>query len=47
MNYTISELAQLSGVSTRTLKYYDQIGLLKPAHLSLAGYRMYIEKEVD
>ncbi|MFL1696133.1 MerR family transcriptional regulator [Weissella kandleri] len=47
MNYTISELAQLSGVSTRTLRYYDQIGLLKPAQLSLAGYRMYTEKEVD
>ena len=41
MEYTIQELAQLSGVSTRTLRYYDEIGLLKPARTNEAGYRFY------
>lgn len=47
MEYTVSELAQLSGVSGRTLRYYDQIGLLKPARINSSGYRIYGEKEVD
>lgn len=45
--YTISELATLSGVSTRTLRYYDDIGLLKPTTLTEAGYRLYDKKKVD
>ena len=44
--YQIKELAELSGVSTRTLRYYDQINLLKPSQLSAAGYRLYGKKEV-
>ena len=47
MEYTIQELAQLSGISTRTLRYYDEIGLLKPARTNEAGYRFYGQWEVD
>ena len=32
--YTVKQLADLSGVSPRTLRYYDQIGLLNPARVS-------------
>lgn len=38
---TISQVAKLTGVSIRTLQYYDEIGLLKPSELTTAGYRMY------
>ena len=41
--HTISEVSAISGVSKRTLQYYDQIGLLKPTQVSQAGYRMYDE----
>lgn len=47
MEYTIARLANLAGVSTRTLRYYDTIGLLKPARLSSTGYRIYGVPEVD
>lgn len=47
MEYTIKKLAQLAGISTRTLRYYDQIGLLKPCRISSSGYRIYGEKEVN
>ena len=47
MEYTIKNLAQLAGVSVRTLRYYDEIGLLKPCRVNLSGYRIYGEKEVD
>lgn len=47
MEYTVSQLAKLSGVSGRTLRYYDQIGLLKPAKINASGYRIYRQKEVD
>lgn len=46
MEYGIRELSRLAGVSTRTLRYYDQIGLLKPARVTEAGYRYYGEGEV-
>lgn len=38
---SISQVAKLTGVSIRTLQYYDEIGLLKPTKLTEAGYRMY------
>ena len=38
---SISHVAKLTGVSIRTLQYYDEIGLLKPSELTAAGYRMY------
>lgn len=47
MEYTVQQLADLSGVSRRTLRYYDQIGLLPPARVNSSGYRIYGEKEVD
>jgi DNA-binding transcriptional MerR regulator len=47
MEYTIKKLAQLAVVSTRTLRYYDEIGLLKPCRVSSTGYRIYGEKEID
>ena len=47
MEYTINELSKISGISTRTLRYYDQIGLLVPPRLSSSGYRIYGENEVD
>lgn len=37
--YTIKEMAEMAGVSARTLRYYDTIGLLKPAFTNEAGYR--------
>jgi DNA-binding transcriptional MerR regulator len=47
MEYTIQKLALLAGVSTRTLRYYDEIGILKPARINSSGYRLYGRKEVD
>ncbi|WP_335872750.1 MerR family transcriptional regulator [Bacillus sp. 2205SS5-2] len=47
MEYTVKKLGQLAGVSTRTLRYYDEIGLLKPARANSSGYRIYGETEVD
>ena len=38
---TVNEVSRLSGVSVRTLHYYDQIGLLKPTVTTDAGYRLY------
>ncbi|MBM7644082.1 DNA-binding transcriptional MerR regulator [Scopulibacillus daqui] len=47
MEYTIGKLAQLAGVSPRTLRYYDEINLLKPAKVNGSGYRIYGQEEVD
>jgi len=47
MEYTVQKLAQLAGISTRTLRYYDEIGILKPARISSSGYRIYGQAEVD
>ena len=47
MEYTIQKLAHLSGVSTRTLRYYDQIGLLAPRKAHGVRIRVYGDKEVD
>ena len=41
MAYTIKEIADLAGVTTRTLRYYDEIGLLPPAETGSNGYRYY------
>ena len=46
MSYTVQQLARLAGVSVRTLHYYDQIGLLKPAGRSPGGYRQYGEEAI-
>lgn len=47
MEYSISELSGLAGVSTRTLRYYGEIGILSPLYVSAAGYRYYGDKEVE
>jgi DNA-binding transcriptional MerR regulator len=44
--YTVKQLADLAGVSVRTLHYYDEIGLLKPAEVGANGYRYYDEAAV-
>ena len=46
MNYTVKQLAKLSGVSVRTLHWYDEIGLLKPAYQGVNRYRYYGETEL-
>ena len=47
MEYSIQELARLAGVTTRTLRWYDQIGLLKPGRVAESGYRYYGDAQVD
>ena len=47
MEYTVKQLAGLAGVSVRTLHYYDEIGLLPPARVTQAGYRLYGPAQVD
>ncbi|MBP1965256.1 MerR family transcriptional regulator [Paenibacillus aceris] len=47
MEYTVQSLGKLAGVSTRTLRYYDEIELLKPARINSSGYRIYGQAEVD
>ena len=41
MEYTIQELSRLSGVTTRALRWYDEIGLLKPSGRTEGGCRRY------
>lgn len=47
MEYSIQQLSRLSGVTTRTLRWYDEIGLLKPSRVAESGYRYYSGAEVD
>lgn len=47
MEYTIKKLAELAGVTTRTLRYYDEINILKPARINSSGYRIYGKAEVN
>jgi|SRR5690554_6546889 len=47
MEYTVQELAELAGVTARTVRYYDEIDLLKPARINSSGYRIYGSDEVD
>ena len=47
MEYTIKQLADLSGVTPRTLRWYDREGLLRPGRVTEAGYRIYGPGEVD
>src|SRR5712691_1668771 len=44
MVYSVKKLGDLAGVSVRTLHYYDEIGLLKPAQIGENGYRYYDEE---
>lgn len=47
MEYTVKALAELAGVTSRTLRWYDRMGLLKPGRTTPAGYRLYGPAEVD
>ena len=44
---TVKELSDLTGISVRTLHYYDEIGLFKPTAVSEAGYRLYDDRAVE
>lgn len=44
---TISQVAELTGISPRTLQYYDEIGLLKPSKLTQSGYRLYDDESLQ
>src|SRR5688572_27847019 len=46
MAYTVKKVAEMSGVSVRTLHFYDETGLLKPAHHGANGYRFYEEPQL-
>ena len=43
---TVNEVSKLTGVSIRTLQYYDSIGLLKPTEYTEVGYRLYDENSL-
>jgi len=44
---TVNEVSKLTGISVRTLHYYDQIGLLKPSQVTDAGYRLYDDEALE
>ena len=44
---TVRQVSALTGVSVRTLHYYDSIGLLKPTAVTPAGYRLYDEAALE
>ncbi len=44
---TVKELSDRTGISVRTLHYYDQIGLFSPTEKSEAGYRLYDDKALE
>lgn len=44
---TVKQVSELTGISVRTLQYYDEIGLLKPSKITQAGYRMYDDTALE
>ncbi|WP_194892661.1 MerR family transcriptional regulator [Catenulispora pinisilvae] len=46
MSWSIAQVARMSGVTARTLRHYDDVGLLKPDHLGANGYRYYEESQL-
>ena len=44
---TVHEISELTGLTIRTLQYYDKIGLLKPASYTDSGYRLYGDTEIE
>lgn len=44
---TVSNVTALTGVSARTLQYYDKIGLFKPSELTPSGYRLYNDEALE
>jgi len=47
MEYSGNKVTKMSGVSARTLRFYDEIGLLKPIRVASSGYRIYGQAELD
>ena len=47
MEYTVKRLGEIAGISSRTLRYYDEIGILKPSRINSSGYRIYGKAEID
>ena len=45
--YTVGRVAELSGVTIRTLHHYDEIGLLSPGGRSASGYRLYADSDLE
>ena len=45
--YTVGRVADLSGVTIRTLHHYDEVGLLSPGGRSAAGYRIYEDRDLE
>jgi DNA-binding transcriptional MerR regulator len=46
VSWSVREVARFSGVTARTLRYYDEIGLLRPARLGANGYRYYEQEQL-
>ncbi len=46
MSWSVAEIARMSGVTPRTLRYYDEIGLLSPAGIRSNGYRVYEQEQL-
>ncbi len=44
---TVNEIAKMTGISRRAIRYYDEIGLLKPTEILGSGYRLYDDDAVD
>lgn len=44
---TVKEISELTGISARTLRYYDEIGLFVPTSKSEAGYRLYDDRALE
>lgn len=44
---TVKDVSEITGISIRTLRYYDEIGLLKPTKLTNSGYRLYDNKALE
>ena len=44
---TVNEVSKLTGVSIRTLQYYDKIGLLRPTEYTESGYRLYDDAALE
>ncbi|HEY4553927.1 MAG TPA: MerR family transcriptional regulator, partial [Bacillaceae bacterium] len=47
MAVKIKEVAELAGISVRTLHHYDEIGLFKPAAITESGYRQYSDEDLE
>lgn len=46
MSWSIQQVARVPGVTARTLRYYDEIGLLRPADVGANGYRYYDREQL-